>query len=189
VSVVKTQISFACDSTLPRDRVVITPHYFTDDPQALADKLLLNVKGITLVGAVVDLQVKVYDQAGPPPHFPIGEAHQVGSAVTSPGPRETALCLSYYATRNRARYRGRLYIPNAFIGGPINVRPTSTQRSAAMAFGPALGKNLPSGSTWVVWSTVDATHRPVTDYWVDDEWDTIRSRGLKGTTRSTGTIP
>jgi hypothetical protein len=189
MSVQKVQVSFACDSTLPRDRVVITPHYFTDNPQALVDKLLLNLKGLTLVGATVDLLLKSYDVAGPPPHDPTAEAHQVGSAVTSPGPREVALCLSYYATRNAKRHRGRLYIPNAFIGGPIGLRPSAGHRSAVMAFGDALGKGLPSGSTWVVWSTVDATHRPVTDYWVDDEWDTVRSRGLRSTTRSTATIP
>lgn len=189
MSVVKVQASFACDSALPRDRCVITPHYFSDDPQALVDKLLLNLKAITLVGAAVDLSLKAYDVAGPPPHYPVGTATQTGSSVTSPGPREVSLCLSYYAGFNRKRYRGRLYIPNAFVGGPIGLRPTSGQRAGAMAFGNALGKSLPSGSQWVVWSTVDNTHRPVTNYWVDDEWDTVRSRGLRSTTRELGTIP
>ena len=30
---------------------------------------------------------------------------------------------------------------------------------------------------------------PVTNVWVDDEWDTIRSRGLKSTSRVTATVP
>jgi hypothetical protein len=58
-----------------------------------------------------------------------------------------------------------------------------------LTFGPTFGKTLPSGVAWVVWSRKDQVARPVTNYWCDDEWDTVRSRGLKAVTRQTGTIP
>jgi hypothetical protein len=41
----------------------------------------------------------------------------------------------------------------------------------------------------VVYSRREKVARPVTNYWVDDEWDTVRSRGLRSSTRVTGTLP
>ena len=46
-----------------------------------------------------------------------------------------------------------------------------------------------NGNNWCVASTVDKVPRDATNYWVDDEWDIIRSRGYRGTTRELGTIP
>jgi hypothetical protein len=77
----------------------------------------------------------------------------------------------------------------AIIGGSLNVRPTSTQRTDCEAFGKALFSGLPGGTAGVVYSRTDKTGRPITNWWVDDEWDVVRSRGLRGVTRDTGTIP
>jgi hypothetical protein len=38
----------------------------------------------------------------------------------------------------------------------------------------------------VVWSRKKASAAQVTDWWVDNEWDTIRSRGLKADSRVSG---
>jgi hypothetical protein len=46
---------------------------------------------------------------------------------------------------------------------------------------------MPSQTNWVVYSpTEKKSQGGVTDIWVDDEWDTVRSRGLKSTTRHVG---
>jgi hypothetical protein len=38
---------------------------------------------------------------------------------------------------------------------------------------------------WVLRSPTDKAFKPITDVWVDDEWDTMRSRGLRATQRIT----
>lgn len=185
----RAQIAFALDTALPRDACVITPHYTGSDPQALADGLKSNLIANPHVTSIVPFTVNIYDATGPKPHHPIGTASSGTGAAAGSGPREVSLCLSYYAGLNQPRLRGRLYIPQAFFGAPSATRPTGTQITTAMSFGPTLGKTLPTGVKWVVWSRVTSTAHDVTNYWVDDEWDTIRSRGLKSTTRQLGTIP
>ena len=96
-----------------------------------------------------------------------------------------------YATKNQPRLRGRLYIPNGLISGGATIagRPTTAQRAAALSFGPTLFKGLPAGVAPVVYSKKNDSAAVITDYWVDDEWDIVRSRGNRATTRSTGTVP
>jgi hypothetical protein len=106
-----------------------------------------------------------------------------------------ALCLSYYAGQNTKRYRGRLYIPHAWLrkaGGippdPPLARPVASQMSIALGFATIVLKPTAlNGIDWHVASTVDKVSRKVTDFWVDDEWDIQRKRGYRGTTRQTGT--
>jgi hypothetical protein len=58
-----------------------------------------------------------------------------------------------------------------------------------MGFVPGvLTKQLPPNSSWQQWSVTDRVGGAVTDYWVDDEWDIQRKRGLKPTTRQTGKV-
>jgi hypothetical protein len=57
--------------------------------------------------------------------------------------------------------------------------------TSALAFRTVLNSNMPGGTFLEVWSPTQQTGSGVTDFWVDDEWDIIRSRGLKGTTRQT----
>ena len=38
---------------------------------------------------------------------------------------------------------------------------------------------------WQVYSPTDGVGRTVKSYWCDDEWDTMRSRGLRSTMRQT----
>jgi hypothetical protein len=38
---------------------------------------------------------------------------------------------------------------------------------------------------WVLRSPSDHAFKPITNVWVDDEWDTMRSRGTRPTTRVT----
>jgi hypothetical protein len=190
MAVYRAQIGFPLDSGLPRDVVTINPHYSGDNAQGLADALKANLIANANVAALYPFTIKVYDAQKAPPSFPLGSASNGTSFTSASIPRELALCLSYYAGVNRPRYRGRLYIPGALAGATNPVlRPTAGQIAKALSFGPTLGKNLPSGHSWCVWSKTDKVARNVSNFWVDDEWDIVRSRGMKGTTRQLGTIP
>jgi hypothetical protein len=183
------QVAFPFDSALPRDVIQVTPHYTGTDPNALANAVRDNLVANTNVGATGVFTIKVYDAQQPPPSFPLATVTHGTGFKASAAPREIALCFSYYATRNYPRYRGRLYLPMAIFGGVLNLRPTTTQMDNAATLGKCFTTGLPGGSTFVVWSRKEGVARPATNYWVDDEWDTVRSRGLRSTSRSSGTLP
>jgi len=186
----RLQTSWQLDSTLPRDKVVITPHFNTggvvQDPQALCDDLLAGLQSWLLVTG--EVKVVAYDAQGTPPVFPQGEAVvNQGLSMNTTVPRELALCLSFYGTANRPRNRGRLYIPAAFLSGSIGVRPSTAQRQKVADLVPILTGLGGADVDWSIFSRADNVPRSVQNWWVDDEWDIIRSRGLRGTTRTVGT--
>lgn len=189
----KLQVEWAGDSILPRDVFCITPHFndsgVTSDPDGLCEALataLAAKSGIT----TRQLRIRAYDAQGTPPVYPAGEAiRNVGSSPASTLPREVAVCLSFYSTRNIPTQRGRLFIPHELCKGSVStgVRPASSQRAEVMAFGPIFANLGGPDVDWVVYSRKLDTAFPVTNYWVDDEWDTMRSRGLRATTRDLAT--
>lgn len=187
----KLQCAFAGDSALPRDRMVITPHFndsgVGSDPQALCDDLAAALGDFGYGPRQVD--VTAYDAQGTAPVYPAGHAVvDVGASPTSQCPREVALCLSYYSTRNIPRHRGRLYVPWALFGTSVgSVRPSSGNRDSVAALVPILTDLGGADVDWCVYSRADDEAYSVTDWWIDDEWDTMRSRGLRASTRTTGT--
>lgn len=183
------KVAFQLDSTLPRDAVTINPHYFGDDAQALADRLKTNLIAVPEVATTTPFVVKIYNAQQPPPAYPLATATQGTGSVATGVMREAALCLSYYSTYNRPGFRGRLYIPAYFCGGSLGLRPTSTQMAKILGWGNALGKGLPTGTNMVVYSRKQDKSYGVDHTWVDDEWDVVRSRGLRATTRQLGTLP
>src|SRR5215211_4108952 len=185
----RAQIGFQLDSVLPADVMTITPHYFGDDAQALADRLKANLAASPPIGGTKPFKIRIYNAQAPAPSYPLATAEQAGTAPASVGPREMALCLSYYSTWNRPRTRGRVYIPASFVGGATQLRPTSGQITQALDWRTYLTSGLPAGHNMVVYSrTADASYG-VTNFWVDDEWDVVRSRGRKPTTRQLATFP
>lgn len=185
----RAQIGFPCDSALPRDVVTINPHYSGDNAQGLADALKANLIAHPPIGASKPFTIKIYDDEAAPPNYPLAQASNGTGFITSTGPREIGMCLSYYATFNRPSFRGRVYIPYTFIGGAMGVRPTSTQRDAVMLWAAVLGIGLPGGTAWGVWSKKNRSFAGVNNVWADDEWDIQRSRGLRPTTRTADTFP
>lgn len=183
----KATIQLQMDSALPKDRVVMTAHFAGDAPQALADALKANLAAIPQIGTF-PLTVKIYDALKAPPSYPLATATQGTGSVATNVPREVALCLSYYAAFNRPTTRGRVYIPAHFLTGALGVRPSAGQITQALNFKNVFSQGLPPGHVWNTYSPTTGTSEPVRNVWVDDEWDTIRSRGLKGTTRQTATI-
>lgn len=189
MGIYRANISFLMDGGLPRDECQINPHYNGTDPQLLANSLKANLIANANIGTA-GFKIKVYDAKKPPPSYPLATAEQTGSAKSSPCPREVAICLSYYAQFNRPHLRGRLYLMPSWIGGgTISIRPSASHQTAAVAWKDTLGKGLPPSTFWVVYSPTTGGDAQVTNVWVDDEWDTVRSRGLRGTTRTLGVLP
>lgn len=184
----RAMLWWAFDSALPRDRITVNPHFVGDNPGALADALMTNLAGLS--GApTMTYGVKIYDATKPKPNPPLTERQFGSTFVASTKVREVALCLSYYSTWNRPRYRGRLYIPGELIGGTLGLRPTSTQITTALNFKNVLTTGLPPNCNWTVYSKTMNAVNGVSNCWVDDEWDIQRSRGLRGTSRQLATVP
>jgi hypothetical protein len=184
----RVQIGFALDSALPKDVVTINPHFNGDNPGALADAIKTNLLAVLAIGTTVPFRIKVYDALKAPPSYPLTEVSSGTGFYTTSKPREVALCLSYYSTFNRKSYRGRLFIPAAFITGGLDLRPSPAQMTQVLQFKKVFRDNLPAQHNWVVWSPKLHQSNGVSHVWVDDEWDTQRSRGLKGVTRQVETL-
>ena len=187
----RLQVSIAADTAFAQDRMVITPHFDDSgvgtDPQGLCNDLRDACQGY-FVGAR-EIEVKAYDAQGTVPVYPQGSAIvNTGLAPASGSQRETAICLSFYAGENRPRKRGRLYMPCCVMGIPTsNVRPLAAHQTKVAAFAPILQDLGGPDVDWVVYSRADDEARAVTNWWIDDAWDTVRSRGLDPATRVTGT--
>lgn len=187
----RAQISAMADSALPRDRLVNTLHFDDagagSDPQALCNDLVEVFRAGWYTAPVREVMGRFYE-VGPPPQFPVAETIiNPNAAPLSSAPREVALCLSYFSERNLPRRRGRIYLAANAGGLGLGVRPTAADRTKALALGQAFADLGGVDVDWVVYSQADASHHDVSDTWVDDEWDTMRSRGLRATTRSVGT--
>jgi hypothetical protein len=159
----------------------------TNVAQTLADDLATAVNG--KIAGTPQIRVRMYELP-----YVKGAGHTAekllnkGTSPASTLPREQALCLSFYAGQNKPRQRGRVYLPIVWLGsGYGGVRPTTPMMTAALSW-RTIFENLGGVNIdWVVWSEKDAQSRPVTDVWVDDEHDTVRSRGLRPTSRLTAT--
>jgi hypothetical protein len=185
----RLQVEFQLDSALPRDALTITPHFndvgLGTDPDGLCEDLAtaLNAKSGQ---PNTEIRVTAYDAQGTPPVLPQGSAIRAkGVYASSTVPRELALCLSYYSGENRHRRRGRLYIPAQFClaSAAAGKTPSGAQRAACLSY-VDIFKNL--GGTdvdWCVYSRADDQAYSISHAWCDDEWDTVRSRGLRATTR------
>lgn len=187
----KLQTAIWRDSVLPRDAMVMTPHFNDEgvgsDPQGLCEDLAVAIAAWA-ARAPNQVTVTAYDAQGTAPVYPQGTfTVGTGGAAESTIPREVAICLSFYSERNIPRQRGRVYAPAPVIMDSVSGRPDSTMRQKvgdlAGIFGGLGGVDV----DWCVYSRLDDVARPVTDWWVDDEWDTIRSRGLRATQRLMGT--
>jgi hypothetical protein len=185
----KLQVATAADSILARDAIVNTfhldDHGVTSDPDGLAADTVDLWQ--TLYGSNRQIECRVYD-TGAAPNFPVGQAIEgVGLAPASVFPREVALCLSFYGERNLPRTRGRIYVCAGIASNivPSKVRPSLGDMTALLDLADGISGLGGLDVDWITWSQVDGSHEPVQTAWVDNEWDTMRSRGLRATTRET----
>lgn len=187
----RMQCTFGSDTAFPRDLMSINPHFndqgVGDDPDGLCEDLAIALAAWP--SATRQVTVTAYDAQGSKPVNPAG-THTVNSGATpiAACPREIALCLSYRSAINNPRRRGRLYAPVAVLGGTLNARPTSTLQNKVAELVPIFTGLGGADVDWCVYSPTDDSATAVTDWWVDDEWDTVRSRGLRPTSRISGSV-
>ena len=187
--------SFNVGSDLPRDVMQINPCFRRQPALTDMDGLASDLATVLDTWAGVGqfkITVKFYDLEGTPPVFPAGQATKnpgvTASAIAVN--REVALCLSFYSGHPQPRTRGRLYLPYALLGAgatSMAERPSASQRTKAAALVPGFASLGGADVDWIIWSRVDHAAHIVTNWWVDDEWDVQRRRGLKATARTTGT--
>lgn len=140
-------------------------------------------------------RLKVYDIAEPTPRAPLyDDVLAIGGTPASTRlPAECAVCLSFQGDQTsgvrQARRRGRVYLgpwgtaANDSTTGLISTGVTGAIDTAATALLTASATD--PDWAWIVWSPTTSTAVPVTNGWVDNAWDTVRSRGIDATTRVT----
>lgn len=151
-------------------------------------------------------RIKIYDLQNPEPRVPILEVTGTFTSGTGDGlPGEVAAVLSYRAFgvsgENPARRRGRIYIgPLAIATQVFATRDMVLTSAARSTLANAASDLVVSGATadarWVVFSptqagsppwdeaTLEAASSDVQNGWIDDAFDTMRSRGSKPTVRT-----
>lgn len=157
------------------------------------------------LGDIVDRSVNAgsidaYDRAALPGSGPVVTIPFTLAAITGGPfkgmPEEVAVALSMHADLsgavNKRRRRGRIFfgpfndrINGGGAGFPFQLLPQLITDLAASAseFMDATSDAAVEG-LWEVYSTADATGRPVVGGWVDDRPDTIRSRGRGAETKT-----
>lgn len=180
--------------------------YFNDhgaltDWQGNADDILaayLVGQGFYML-SVNTVEVRLYDLEDDEPRQPKAIAKATGLAGGGAGPREVALCLSFASDtpsgQPPARRRGRIYL-GPFSQANLNERPAQSLRETCLALADRLANIGGVDVDWSVFSPTtlalaqgdyDLAFFPVKRSWVDDAWDTQRSRGLPPTVRTEDT--
>jgi hypothetical protein len=143
----------------------------------------------------------LYDLADPEPRVPKGEGpFNIVPSGTESLPTEVAACLSFQGLAasgvNQARRRGRVFLGplnrecTVMVGGRTLLEP-GRQTVIADAADALLNSQALAGVPWAVFSpTARATGASLFDAttivnngWVDNAFDTIRSRGTDPSTR------
>ena len=140
--------------------------------------------------------MKGYNRADPQPRAPVLE--RTWSFPSAPAgnalPQEVAKCVSFQGAPesgvSQARRRGRVYI------GPLDVACLATDGRPINTFLAALGtaatallaaSDAATDWIWTVFSSSTGDSSPITNGWIDNAWDTQRSRGITATARQTFT--
>lgn len=146
-------------------------------------------------------EMRIYNMDDPKPRVPLLVYPwnlPNTSPVTKPSlPMEVALCLSYVAQRESGvpvgRARGRIYlgplIEESLTGGTHVIQPTAhvtlieTVRDAAERL-RAYSDDPEEQVHWCMYSVASNEMRRIIGGWVDNEFDTMRSRGMRSTLRT-----
>jgi hypothetical protein len=204
----RVQVAQVPASNLPRDRIVSTFFLDTDwagelDNDPNYEQLALDAATVFAVNTFhvtgfPRVEARIYNLAdpleGPTPQRPRGtrEPRAVRTvdhpqAQQAGGPREVALCLSYFADRNIPRNRGRMFI-GPWPDNLMDDRPDQAALETLAALAGGISGLGGINVQWVQHSPTNGTFKNVTNWFVDDEWDTVRSRGLRATRRLSGTV-
>jgi hypothetical protein len=126
--------------------------------------------------------VKVYDHSLPLHSPPVYTTTYPGSGVTGLGPRQVALCLSYYSGLNVKGQRGRIYI-GPWQNSDLTEYPATSLLNSLLSIGTGLLHVGAADTQHVIWHPKLATFSNVSNYFVNNRWDTMRSRLPKETNR------
>lgn len=191
----KFTITMPVDSTLPRDRISNTIHMDHvnvmqgTDLEAICDDLVA-MYAARYHNASKEIKATAYDTDAVPNYPRASSIMNEGQVWTHANPSEVALCLSFCGSNGpRPRERGRIYLMPGL--DPINTitaaRPNPTTQQWALDFFSVSNESFPDigGIDWKfgIWSHVDQKFTQAQRAWVDDEWDTVRRRGKRATTR------
>jgi hypothetical protein len=194
MSKIRVQVITRRATHLAVDHIVNSVYFddFNIDPTAgtnwqnFADQVRDNFVNRSTLPAGYGVETKVYDMADAKPRPVKAQANwvQTSNGVSAIAPREVALCLSYFSERNIPRFRGRLYIgPFHEVAERPQANIIASVKDVAVRMQSVGGADV----DWGLWSTTRNAFSKITAGWVDNEWDTVRSRGLQPTTRDTYT--
>lgn len=200
---IRAQVITRKASDLPVDHITNTLYFDTDSPFTFIDEALAGVNETQLAKDLRDVfrarhfhasgygvEVKMYDMADPMPRRVRGRAfwaETTGPFSSAIGPREVSVCLSFRGAVNSPRTRGRIFI-GPYPVSQMQERPSQGLREQLGVLATAIGNVGGVDIDWCVRSSFANAMVPVKHAWVDDEWDTMRSRGLKPTVRSVTTL-
>lgn len=173
-----------------RDRLTNTLYFnvsgSVDDPdyQGLADDLR-DIYAEEFFSAGCKIEVRAYnmDDAKPRPERAYSTVQSAGNFPATAN--QVSICLSYYADRNLPRRRGRIYL------GPFSPNGTyivGTNYTNALALGQKFAGLGGLNVDWSVYSPTTNEHYRISDIWVDNSWDIVRSRKMRATNRITASI-
>lgn len=158
----------------------------TTAPSAIGDGLMaaFTTGSSNVYGSWANVWVKIYDRAAPLHSPPVYQAHYTGGGSTSLMPRQVALCLSFYSGLNVRGQRGRIYIgpwANSVSGEFASTTVLTTMQNLANAL------KHPGGADVIhqILHKKTATWSNVSNYFINNVWDTMRSRLPKETARVT----
>jgi hypothetical protein len=185
----------------PKNQAVINPCFrrqldITDptsgtDAQALTDDLATAITGLWPAGGT-PFTVSAYNVQAPrgTPPLAVTKRNPTATPVVPSCVPEAAIVLSFFSGQNVKSKRGRLYVP-AWVLSPgsaeMSLEVSATQRTSV---GGLVSRFAALGGTnvdWIVWSELHQTAAKVTDYFISSAWGTVRSRGVKASTRTVGT--
>ena len=200
---------------MPRYRALVSTYKSTEQPiDRITNSLYFDDTGVTTdaAGLAEDIanlfatyrqlptgwdrvNVRMYDMAEPTPREIQGEFTNTATNTTADavGPREVACCLSFHGDRNLPRSRGRIYV-GPWWAASCQQRPGNGVINDLQALRAGLA-NI--GGIDVRWCVFSPTKTPaggtpsfeqIQGGWIDDEWDTVRSRGLRASARNPWTM-
>lgn len=186
-------VSWGAPTDLPRDRSSNTLYFEnsstppTPDYDQLAEDIAEAYGAWTqFYGRLIN--VRMYNMQDQEPRPIRGEyQYTVAGTPGAGGPREVALCLSYYGERNLPHQRGRIYT-GPFSKGAMDVRPTTIFMNEVLDLGKRLAAIGGENISWRVYSPTTNNYHHIRNIWVNNEWDTVRSRGLRGDARVTAEV-
>lgn len=194
----------------PKDRYVNTFHFDTGGApefgQASLDQIgsyldeFYDVVDPHIPNAISRLAYRVYDLADALPR-PVAFVDAIAqpTSASAPYPSEVAACLSFYGVRNLPRTRGRIFLgPLDIATSTVGETATDPQISAAfrtdvVTAAKALAENVYNsaileGTRWVIYSPTSDDTVPIQNVWMNNSFDTIRSRGAAATLRTTAPV-